>query len=106
MPARSLEELQKQYSGAHSEAPGIKPAGGPGNGPGHGRGVRAHGKPKNTKHVLKRLMSYVSIYKVKLIFVLLFMVLSTATSLAGSYILRPVINNLTMSDKTVAQRSA
>ena len=107
MPARSLEELQKQYSGAQGGASGVKSAGGPGNGgPGHGRGPRPQGKPKNTKHVLKRLMYYVNIYKVKLIFVLLFMILSTATSLIGSYILRPVINNLTMSDKTVAERSA
>lgn len=41
MPARSLEELQKQYSGAQGGASGVKSAGGPGNGgPGHGRGPR------------------------------------------------------------------
>ena len=57
MPARSLEELQKQYSGAQGGASGVKSAGGPGNGgPGHGRGPRPQGKSKNTKHVLKRLM--------------------------------------------------
>lgn len=100
MAARSLEELKKQYSGA-SGLESSRP--GPG-GPGRGRGMHAHGKPKNVKHTMKRLLSYLGVYKVKLIFVLIFMVCSTATSLIGSYMLRPVINNLTVSDKTVSER--
>lgn len=100
MAARSLEELKKQYSGA-SGLESSRP--GPG-GPGRGRGMHAHGKPKNVKHTMKRLLSYLGVYKVKLIFVLIFMVCSTVTSLIGSYMLRPVINNLTVSDKTVSER--
>ena len=100
MAARSLEELKKQYSGA-SGLESSRP--GPG-GPGRGRGMHAHGKPKNVKHTMKRLLSYLGVYKVKLIFVLIFMVCSTATSLIGSYMLRPVINNLTVSGKTVSER--
>ncbi len=100
MAARSLEELKKQYSGA-SGLESSRP--GPG-GPGRGRGMHAHGKPKNVKHTMKRLLSYLGVYKVKLIFVLIFMVCSTATSLIGSYMLRPVINNLTVSGRTVSER--
>lgn len=108
MSARSLEELKKQYSGAQSQAfaGGMKGPGGPGRGPGGGRGMRAHGKPKNVKNTMKRLMSYLGIYKVKLVLVLIFMLCSTATSLIGSYILRPVINSLTEADKTVAERAS
>lgn len=102
MAARNLEELKKQYSGASGLDSAKQGPGGPG--PGRGRGMHAHGKPKNAKHTMKRLLSYLAIYKIKLIFVLVFMIGSTATSLAGSYMLRPVINNLTDADKTVSER--
>ena len=60
--ARNLKELQKQYNA--SAAPG-KPGMPMGRGPGRGGppGMGAKGKPKNTKHTIKRLFKYVEKYK-------------------------------------------
>ena len=95
MAARTLEELQKQYGGKSSKG---KMPGGPGHGPGSrrggGPGVRAKGKPKNTKATVKRLLSYLSKYKFRLVLVLVCMFFNTLASLTGAYILRPVINAL------------
>ena len=99
--ARSLEQLQKQYSrSSHKVAGGMRgPMGGgpmgPRRGPGPG-GPRAHGKPKNTKQTVKRIWSYVSAYKLRLIPVLFCMLLSTCTSLVGGYLLAPIINRITL----------
>ncbi len=87
MAARSLQELQKRYTSA-SRGSGRGP-GGPG---GRHRGPRPQGKPKNSKATVMRLISYIAAYRTRLIFVLLFMLISTLTSLAGGYLLRDVIN--------------
>ena len=89
--ARSLEELRKQYAHSSSSAHGRGPMGGPRGGP---RGIRKKGKPKNIKNSVKRMLSYVAPYKLQLIIVALCMLVSTATSLAGAYMLRPIINNI------------
>lgn len=102
MAARTLEELQKQYSSKKHGAKG-GPMGGPGRGPG---AVRAHGKPKNTKQTVKRLLSYLSPYRARLLLVLVCMLFSTASSLVGGYILRPVINSLVEAGKTAGERLA
>ena len=92
--ARKLEELQKRYN---SIAP--TPKGGPGmgmgpkGGPG-ARGRHATGKPKNTKNTIIRLIGYIKNQKFKLILVALCMILSTVSSLFGSYMLAPIINKL------------
>ena len=94
MAARTLEELQKQYGGRSSKG---KMMGGPGPGPRRGPGgpgMRAKGKPKNTKATIKRLLSYLSKYKLRLVLVLVCMLFNTLSSLTGAYILRPVINAL------------
>ena len=91
--ARSLSALQKQY---HSAPVAVKkpPMGGrPGHGPGRGQPV-ALGKPKNSKGVLKRLLGYIGIYRYRFIWVFLCMILSTVTSLLGSYMLSPIINHV------------
>lgn len=97
MAARDLQELQKRYASL-GKTSGRGP-GGPG-GPGGPRrgGPRPQGKPKNTKATVKRLLAYVAAYKARLMIVLLFMLLHTLTSVAGSYLLRDVINAL---DRTV-----
>ena len=107
--ARSLEALQKQYNSAASAMPGKAPGGrGPGGGPGRGpggpgmRGIGG-GKPKNTLATIKRLLSYISKYKIRLVFVLLCMLTSTVTSLLGAYLLAPVINHLTLAVKPDAE---
>ncbi|MBQ8164944.1 MAG: ABC transporter ATP-binding protein [Clostridia bacterium] len=72
------------------------PGGGPRRGPGGPpmRGVKS-APPKNTKKTVRRLMSYITSYAAPLIVVLFLMLFSTGTSLVGSYIARPIINNIT-----------
>ena len=85
--ARSLQELQKQYSS--SAKPG-KMGGGP-----RGRGPQGMGgKPKDMKKTVARLLSYVGKYKALLFVVLIFMMLNTVLSLIGGYMTRPIINRL------------
>lgn len=73
---------------------------GPG-GPG-GAGMMG-GKPKNTKATVKRLLSYIAQDKWKLLLVLVCIIAGTVSNLAGSYLLRPIINGLTETGKTGAQ---
>ena len=98
--ARSLEELQKQYNSYASKmGPGGPGGRGPmGHGPGRGRGpgVRAKGKPKNTKATILRLFSYIKKYTGLLLLVLLCMLGSTLASLCASYMLSPIINKLAL----------
>lgn len=72
--------------------------GGPrGGGPRGGRGAQgAHGKPKNTKKTVSRLLGYVGKYKILLFVVLVFMMLNTVFSLVGGYMTRPIINRLSV----------
>lgn len=91
--ARTLEQLQKQYNTAASND--IKrPARGPGGGHGRGRGMG--GKPKNAKKTILRMLSYLKKSIGALILVLCCMVISTVTSLVGSFILAPIIDKLSM----------
>ena len=96
--ARNLEQLQKQYSRAPKDGPrggmpiGPRRGGGPG-------GPRPKGKPKNVKASVKRLWSYVSAYRFRLILVLLCMLLATCSSLCGGYLLAPIINKITLAVK-------
>ncbi len=95
MAARTLEELQKQYSGKGKPGKGGMPGmGGGRRGGGPGMGVRASGKPKNVKATLSRLFSYLAPYRFRLVLVVVCMILSTVSALVGSYILRPILNAL------------
>ena len=89
--ARTLEQLQKQYNSSASVKGGFGP--GP-RGPHGGRGPRKTGKPKNTKATVSRLFKYIGKFKFLLLAVFLCMFLSTAASLVGGYVTRPVINKL------------
>lgn len=100
MAARSLQELKSQYSGI-GKTGDKKHRGGGMRG---GRGMRPQGKPKNMKGTLTRLLGYLKPYRLLLVFVLIFMLISTATSLAGSYVLRPVINGLADSKVSVSDK--
>ena len=105
---RSLDELQKQYSGAGKPgAPGRGP-GGPMGGPrrGGGPGVRAKGKPKNMRATVMRLLSYVAKYKFQLVLVFVFMITNTLTSLYAGYQLKPIFNMLIDTTVTAEQRVA
>ena len=95
--ARSLEELQKQYNAAAADQKrGMMPGRGPG--PGGPRG-RMKGKPQNTKATVLRIMGYLKPYRFRFLLVFLCMIVSTVTSLFGSYMLAPIINRLTLAVK-------
>ena len=70
--------------------------GGPGRGP---KGPVS--KPKDMKKTLGRLLKYISADTGMLVLVFLCVVLSTISSLAGSYMLRPVINSIVSEDGTL-----
>ena len=73
-----------------------------GHGPGGGRGM-SKGKPKNARATVKRLFTYISKDKWKLIIVFVCTLLNTLFSLAASYMLRPIINNLTQGDDRITK---
>ena len=92
--ARTLEQLQKQYNKAPSHQ---SLRGGPGRGgPGGPHGARLGGKPKNLKVTIKRLLSYVGEYKLRLMLVFFCMIASTVFSLCGGYLIAPIINKITL----------
>lgn len=79
-----LERLARRYGSAPKDAPR-----------GHGmRGRRGFkgGKPKDMSKTVKRILSYISKDKYKLFAAFFFVLLSSGASLAGSYMLRPIIN--------------
>ena len=63
-----------------------------GRGAGRDRALNAHGKPKNTKVTVTRLARYVSREKKLIITALICSLINTGTTLAASYLLRPIIN--------------
>jgi len=73
---------------------------------GRSRGMRGvpGGKPKNTAVTINRLLAYIGRDKVKILFVFGFVLLGSLANLGGSYILRPIINNLVAADKTVDEK--
>ncbi len=105
--------LEKKYASKlnpetfdFTKAPG-KPGGGPGGGrPGGGRGPggrgMAMGKPKNMKQTIGRLFGYIAHEKWKLFVVFACVILASASNLAGSYMLRPIINGLVGEEASVS----
>jgi len=88
--ARTLKELRNQYNSvSHGES--LR-----GGGPGRGPGPRAKGKPKNLGKTIGRLFFYVGKHKLRLAFVFLCMILTTASSLCGGYLVVPIINRITL----------
>ncbi len=116
MRQEKLEYFQKKYESrlnpsrdvGAAGAKGGGTGGGPGMGHGPGRGGRRGtrigpgGKPKNVKKTLGRLLGYISGEKLKLFIVFLCVIGGTAANLAGSYMLRPIINGLTDENGSVA----
>lgn len=81
-------------SGNTGKPQGGPPMGGPGHGPGHhGKGMMG-GKPKNTRETIRRLLEYVGKDKVKVIIAISCAILTSAATLAGSYILSPIIDGV------------
>lgn len=61
-------------------------------------------KPKNTKATAKRLFSYLEQEKDKIAAAFVCVLVSSASTLCGSYLLRPIINGLIDSTKTSQQK--
>ena len=93
MAGRNLAELKERYNSASAPGKARGPMGGPGGGPGGGA-MRGKSKPKNAKATVKRLFSYISAYKAHMVVVLLCMLISTGSSLVGSYYLRLIFNKI------------
>ncbi len=66
----------------------LAPAGLPGR-----RGAVSTEKPKNSRQVIYRLWEYLKLQKNSLALVALLLLISTGATIAGSYLLRPIINN-------------
>jgi len=107
------EELLQRYgskSASHSkEGGGLKTShirmrpggfGGP-RGPHGGMGGS---KPKNMGVTMNRLLAYIGRDKVKIFIVFGCVLVSTLSNLGGSYLLRPIINNL-VSQRTIAEKA-
>ena len=62
---------------------------------GHGHGPDGHGfqRPKDMKGTFKKLMGYVGKYKGSLVLVAVCLIVSSAGSVATSYMLKPLLNN-------------
>ncbi len=93
MEMSKKERLIKRYSAKSFNMP--KGPGGPmGPGPGpRGRHMGKGGKPKNTIGVIKRLFGYIAKDKLKIAASFLCVIITAISTLAGSYMLRPIINN-------------
>lgn len=88
---------------------GMRPVGPGGRRPGGfgrpgARGIMSFGKPKNVSATIRRLLSYVGRDKIKILFAFACVLTSSLASLAGSYVLRPVINNLVSEELTAEQK--
>lgn len=85
-----VESLKRRYGKYTVSKPkGIAMGGG--HGP---RGMPGIGKgnPKNSRQTVSRLLHYLDADKHKMFLALFFIIVNTAATLAGSYMLRPIIN--------------
>ena len=104
MDEQRKKRLIAKYSKSSAKRPeGFGGPGGPGGPrPGPGGGKMKVKKPQNTKKAIVRLMGYLSEDKGRLIFVFFCVIAGTIANLAGSYMLRPIINGLTGEGSTVS----
>ena len=65
-----------------------RPRGGP-----HGRQGHGYQRPQDLKGTVSKLLKYLGKYKLQLVIVLICLLLSSAGSIASSYMLKPVIND-------------
>lgn len=105
MDERRKERLVKKYASTAAEQPKNRMPG-PGGGPGRGRNMGPGGKPKNTGETLKRLFQYLEKDRWKLILVFVCVIVSAASSLGGSYMLRPIINTYIAPENGAARGNA
>ena len=77
-----------------------------GHGPGHGPGPVRGGKPKNAGATIGRLFSYMKRDRGRVAAAMFCVVISSATMLAGSYMLKPIIDDLTSSAEVIVKAQA
>ena len=100
MAGRSLENLRARYN---TEAP--KNSGRDFNpGPRRHGGAPAMGKPKEARKTIGRIFGYLSQYKLRLVAVVCCLLLNTGATLAGSYLLRPILNHIADGSLPAAER--
>ena len=90
---KRVESLKRRY-GRKASPVRRGPMGGPGGpgGPGRRAASAVKGNPKNSKATIRRLLSYLNEDKGKMFLAFFCVLLNTIASLAGSYMLRPIIN--------------
>lgn len=98
----AMEPGRGKMSGGFGGPGGKRPLGF--GGPRGMRGAVGGAKPKNASATINRLLAYIGRDKIKILFVFACVLGSSLASLAGSYILRPVINNLVYSDGTAKEK--
>ncbi len=93
MDTNKKQRLLERYN-SHAKF-SYQPKGVPVQGPrgNRGRQMAMGGKPKDTIKTIKRLFAYVAKDKIKIIFAFILTLLTSASTLTGSYMLRPIINN-------------
>lgn len=85
------ERLKRRYSrNVNAKAGGM--TGGRRHGPGRNMPMGPKRMPKNTSVIIRRLLHYLNEDKPKMMLAFLCVILNTAAALAGSYMLRPIIN--------------
>lgn len=84
---KRIESLKRRYGRNVAPARRRGPMGG-----GHGRAAMKGGMPKNSRETIRRLMSYLNEYKLHMAVAFLCVIVNTAATLTGSYMLRPIIN--------------
>ncbi len=86
------KSLRRRYGTLKAMTPKGPGGPGPGHGPGRHAGARGGGQPKNMRATVKRLMQYLEKDRLKLGLAFVCVIVNTAATLAGSYMLRPIIN--------------
>ena len=88
---QKAESLKRRY-GRHGAPEAKGPMGGRGHGPGRNMGMGPKRLPRNAGTTTRRLLHYLNEDKPKMVLAFFCVILNTAATLAGSYMLRPVIN--------------
>lgn len=88
---QKAESLKRRY-GRHGAPESIGPMGGRRHGPGRNMGMGPKRLPRNAGTTIRRLLHYLNEDKPKMMLAFFCVILNTAATLAGSYMLRPIIN--------------
>ena len=92
MNKEQRQRLEARYSGASASSGPQKKVLTMGRGAGRAGAMGATGKPKDIKKTIMRLFAYLAKEKGLLIFAMVCAVLCTVSTLASSYLLRPIMN--------------